>query len=81
MLSAGKSCVLLVTLKGVEDERGGSGRGYFNIVVTDLAGATLGVATLLVTNTGTGPLSFSPAPLAVLYVVVGSSGGVIKTLR
>ena len=38
------------------------------------------MATLLVTNTGTGPLSFSPSPLALGDVVVGSSGGVTKTL-
>ena len=81
VLSAGKSCVLLVTLKVSRTSAAGLAGATLNIVVTDLAGATLGVATLLVTNTGTGPLSFSPAPLALGHVVVGSSGGVIKTLK
>ena len=80
VLSAGKSCVLFVTLKMSRTSAAGLAGATLNIVVTDLAGATLGVATLLVTNTGTGPLSFSPAPLALGDVVVGSSGGVTKTL-
>ena len=80
VLAAGKSCVLFVTLKTSKTSATGLAGATLNIVVTGPAGATLGVATLLVTNTGTGPLSFSPSPLALGDVVVGSSGGVTKTL-
>jgi hypothetical protein len=80
VLAAGKSCVLFVTLKTSKMSAAGLAGATLNIVVTGPAGAALGVATLLVTNTGTGPLSFSPSPLALGDVVVGNSGGVTKTL-
>ena len=80
VLAAGKSCVLFVTLKASKTSAAGLAGATLSIAVTGPAGAALGVATLLVTNTGTGPLSFSPSPLALGDVVVGSSGGVTKTL-
>jgi hypothetical protein len=80
VLAAAKSCVLFVTLKTSKTSATGLAGAMLNIVVTGPAGAALGVATLLVTNTGTGPLSFSPSPLALGDVVVGSNGGVTKTL-
>jgi len=80
VLAAGKSCVLFVTLKTSKTSAAGLAGATLNIVVTGPAGAALGVATLLVTNAGTGPLSFSPSPLALGDVVVGNSGGVTKTL-
>ena len=80
VLAASKSCVLFVTLKTSKMSAAGLAGATLNIVVTGPAGAALGVATLLVTNTGTGPLSFSPSPLALGDVVVGNSGGVTKTL-
>ena len=73
----GASCVYVVTFYATA--LGGFG-ATLSLPLTDAAGTALPVATFAFSGTGVAPLSFSPSPLALGDVVVGSSGGVTKTL-
>ena len=76
LVTAGSCC----DAQGLEDERGGLGWGHADIVVTDLAGPRWGGHPARHQHRD-GAALFSQAPLALGHVVVGSSGGVIKTLK
>ena len=76
-LAGGVSCDFVVTFYATAL---GAFGATLSLASTGQNGVALLVATLPFSGTGVAPLSFSPAPLALGDVVVGSSGGVTKTL-